>query len=174
VLALIAERLSRIPFHELVRQRVCEPAGMVDTEFLRSDELPGRTAIGYLDADGCRTNIFHLPVRGSGDGGIYTTAADMSAFWRAFFAGAIVSREWAAEMVRPRSITTAGTRSYGLGFWLDTSGSSVLLVGQDAGVSFASRHDPDSGVIATVLSNSTEGASPIVHLLAQRLWPRRS
>ena len=38
VLALIAERVSGMPFPELVRTRVCEPAGMRDTEFLRSDE----------------------------------------------------------------------------------------------------------------------------------------
>jgi CubicO group peptidase (beta-lactamase class C family) len=67
VLALIAERSSGTPFHELVVQRVCEPAGMVDTEFLRSDELPGRAALGYLAEDGPRTNVFHLPVRGSGE-----------------------------------------------------------------------------------------------------------
>ena len=42
---------------------------MVDTAFLRSDELPGRAAIGYLTADGPRTNVFHLPVLGNGDGG---------------------------------------------------------------------------------------------------------
>src|SRR5436190_17699460 len=36
VLALIAERASGLRFHELVRQRVCGPAGMDDTEFLRS------------------------------------------------------------------------------------------------------------------------------------------
>ena len=41
VLALIAERASGVPFHDLVRRRVCEPAGMDDTAFLRSDELPG-------------------------------------------------------------------------------------------------------------------------------------
>ena len=63
VLALIAERVSGIPFHDLVRKRVTGPAGMVDTEFLRSDELPGRTALGYLD-DGPRSNV--LPSPGSG------------------------------------------------------------------------------------------------------------
>jgi CubicO group peptidase (beta-lactamase class C family) len=83
VLALIAERASGTSFHELVVQRVCEPAGTVDTEFLRSDELPGRTALGYLAEDGTRTNVFHLPVRGSGDGGISTTAADVSSLWTA-------------------------------------------------------------------------------------------
>lgn len=46
VLALIAERMSDTPFHELVARRVCRPAGMADTEFLRSDELPGRVALG--------------------------------------------------------------------------------------------------------------------------------
>ena len=40
VLALIAERATGVPFHDLVRRRVCEPAGMLDTAFLRSDELP--------------------------------------------------------------------------------------------------------------------------------------
>ena len=48
VLALLAERASGVDFHELVRTLVCEPAGMVDTAFLRSDELPGRAALGYL------------------------------------------------------------------------------------------------------------------------------
>ena len=47
--------------------------------------------------------MFHLPVRGSGDGGHLLHAADISAFWQALFAGRIVSSHWVAEMVRPRS-----------------------------------------------------------------------
>ena len=47
--------------------------------------------------------MFHLPIRGGGDGGIYTTAADISTFWRALFAGRIVSLAWVAEMVKPHS-----------------------------------------------------------------------
>ena len=100
VLALLAERASGVPFHDLVEQRVCAPAGMVDTAFLRSDELPGRAALGYLEDDGLRTNILHLPVRGTGDGGAYTTAADVHRFWDALFAGRIVAPETVAEMVR--------------------------------------------------------------------------
>jgi len=101
VLALLAERTSGTPFHELVRQRVCLPAGMHDTEFLRSDELPGRAALGYLANDGLRTNVLHLPVRGSGDGGIYSTAADIHAMWSALFAGQIVSPGWVAGWSAP-------------------------------------------------------------------------
>jgi CubicO group peptidase (beta-lactamase class C family) len=158
VLALIAERAAAMPFDELVARRVCERAGMADTEFLRSDALPGRTAVGYVDGD--RTNVFHLPVRGSGDGGIYSTAADLRALWTAFFAGRIVSSEWVGEMVRPRS------ERYGLGFWVD--GPIVRLEGMDAGVSFSSTHDPRADRTATVISNTSRGAWPIAKHLTGR------
>jgi CubicO group peptidase (beta-lactamase class C family) len=165
VLALIAERAAGSPFHELVRQRVCEPAGMRDTEFLRSDELPGRAAVGYLASGGARTNVFHLPVRGSGDGGIYSTVADFSAFWRAFLGRKIVSPDWVAEMLRPRSEAPGGRR-YGLGFWLASEGDAVILEGSDAGVSFRSVHVPSRKLTYTVVSNTTGGAWPIARLLA--------
>ena len=66
VLALVAERVSGVPYHDLVDQWVCQPAGMVDTAFLRTDELPARAALNYLHDDGLRTNVLHLPVRGTG------------------------------------------------------------------------------------------------------------
>ena len=173
VLALIAERASGTPFHELVVQRVCEPAGMVDTEFLRSDELPGRAALGYLAEDGPRTNVFHLPVRGSGDGGIYTTASDVSALWTALFAGRIVSKGLLAVMVRPRSEVPSPTQParYGLGIWLHPSRDLVELHGSDAGVSFQTVHDPNERFTYRVLSNTSEGAWPIVlHLDELFAW----
>lgn len=173
VLALIAERVAGISFHELVRQRVCAPAGMRDTEFLRSDELPARTAVGYLPIDGeSRTNVFHLPVRGNGDGGIYSTVADMTRLWRSLFAGRIVSAEWAAEMVRPRSHETGQSMRYGLGFWLHPSSEVVILEGFDAGVSFRSVHDPQTGITHTVVSNSSYGAWPITRRLDELLATR--
>ena len=164
VLALIVERASGTSFYELLRQRVCEPAGMVDTEFLRSDELPGRTALGYLAEDGPRTNVFHVPVRGSGDGGIFTTAADVSALWTAVFAGRIVSMDMVAEMVQPRSEVPSPTQParYGLGIWLHPTRDLVELHGSDAGVSFQTVHEPLERFTYTVLSNTSDGAWPIV------------
>jgi hypothetical protein len=142
---------------------------MGDTAYLRSDALPGRTALGYLRIDGeWRSNVFHLPVRGSGDGGVYTTAADVRKLWTAFFAGRIVSRDWAAEMVRPRSGVPPDLR-YGLGFWLHASRDVAILVGMDAGVSFRSVHDPGLDLTHTVLSNTADGAWPVARWLAERL-----
>jgi CubicO group peptidase (beta-lactamase class C family) len=169
VLALVAERASGVPFHDLVAARVCEPAGMRDTAFLRSDELPRVAALGYLTADGLRTNVLHLPVRGSGDGGIYTTAADIRAFWTALFAGRIVSPDWVAEMTRPRSDPPEHPRRYGLGFWLHESTDTVILEGYDAGVSFRSLHDPGTDTTCTVIANWTDGAWPVARDLTERL-----
>jgi CubicO group peptidase (beta-lactamase class C family) len=170
VLALLAERISGVPFHELLRQRVCAPAGMADSEFLRSDELPGRAALGYLTVDGAsRTNVFHLPVRGSGDGGIYSTAADISAFWSALFAGRIVSTDLVAEFVLPRSDVPQASVRYGRGFWLPASSDAVMLEGCDAGVSFRSVHDPERRITHTVISNTTDGAWPVTRLLGEML-----
>jgi CubicO group peptidase (beta-lactamase class C family) len=165
VLALIVERVSGTPFHELVRERVCEPAGMVDTAFLRSDELPGDVALGYLFGEGDRTNVLHLPVLGSGDGGISTTLADVHAFWRALFAGRIVSEASVAEMTRPHSHSPEDSMRYGLGFWLHATGDAAMLTGYDAGVSFRTARDPSSDVMYTVISNTSEGAWPLVKVL---------
>jgi CubicO group peptidase (beta-lactamase class C family) len=148
-------------FHDLVDQRVCRPAGMTDTSFLRSDELPGRAAVHYLDDEGLRSNVLHLAVRGNGDGGIYTTAADVHTFWDALFAGRIVSLETVAEMVRPHSDVPEQEERYGLGFWLDESTDAVSLLGMDAGVGFVSVRDPNQRFTYTVMSNKTRGAWPV-------------
>ncbi|HET8666042.1 MAG TPA: serine hydrolase domain-containing protein [Nocardioides sp.] len=169
VLAILAERASGVGYHDLVRTRVCEPAGLVDTAFLRSDELPGRAAKGYLHVDGLRSNVLHLPVVGVGDGGIYSTAADLHAFWEALFAGRIVARETVAEMVRPRSDVPEESKRYGVGFHLHGSGDEVWLEGYDAGVSFLSSHAPSTSTTVTVLSNWTDGAWPVVKLLRERV-----
>lgn len=160
VLALLAERAGGIGYHDLVRQRVLRPAGMTRTDFLRSDELPADAAVGYLPLDGTdRSNVFHLPVLATGDGGIHTTAADIATFWRAFFAGEIVDS--VEEVVRPRRDVPEESLRYGLGFWLHESTDTVILAGYDAGASFKSTHDPHTGTTCTVLSNTSPGAWPI-------------
>lgn len=166
VLALICERASGTPFHDLVEERVIQPAGLSDTAFLRSDEPAGKMAQGYLNDQGLHTNVLHLPVRGNGDGGIYTTGADVRQFWEALFAGRIVPESWVAEMTRPRSDVPAEDARYGMGFWLAADGPEVRLVGQDAGVSFYTAHNPQQGSTLTVLANTADGAWPMVSALA--------
>jgi CubicO group peptidase (beta-lactamase class C family) len=166
VLALIAERVSGHRYHDLVRTRVLEPAGMRASGFLRSDELPGDAAIGYL-TDG-RTNVFALPVRGNGDGGIYTTVDDVRRFWAALFSGRLVDKEWVARMTSPQSAGPPEHRmSYGFGYWLD--GTAVVLDGGDHGVSFRSVFDRSSGAVSTAMANLETPISPVVRKIQDLL-----
>jgi len=169
VLALLVERLTGMPFHDLVAARVLEPAGMTRTAYLRSDELPGGVAHGYLESDGLRSNVLHLPVRGNGDGGVYSTVGDLARFWRAFAAGRLVPPSWVAEMTRPRSDVPEAERRYGLGFWLDDVTDGVLLEGYDAGVSARAFHAPTAGHTWSVVSNASDDAWPIANRLEELL-----
>jgi CubicO group peptidase (beta-lactamase class C family) len=166
VLAVIAERVSGSAFHDLVDERVLGPAGMRETGYLRSDELPGTAAFAYVPAEsGLRTNQLHLPVRGTGDGGAYSTAGDIASFWPALFAGQIVPRSLVDEALRPRSDVPVEEKRYGLGFWLRADRPTAMLEGYDAGVSFRTAYDPESEVLYTVMSNTPEGAWPFAELL---------
>lgn len=160
VLALLAERAAGVPFHDLVHQRVCLPAGLTETAFLRSDELPGIAAIGYLHDEGLRTNLLHLPVRGTGDGGIYSTAADLHRLWSALFDGRLLSPAMVDEMTRIHVAEADDDRAYGLGFWLNSDASIVGLIGGDAGVGFRSGHARDGSFTYTLLSNKGRGTWP--------------
>ena len=124
-----------------------------------------RSATSRPTARGGR-NVFHLPVRGSGDGGIYSTAADISAFWRAFFAGRIVSADWVArdgaaaqrraralEALRPRLLAPPVERHRRC--WRDTTRACRSKPCTTR--AHASRY--------TVISNTSDGAWPIARYL---------
>jgi CubicO group peptidase (beta-lactamase class C family) len=169
VLAILVERATGIAFGDLVRQRVCDPANMKDTDYTRSDALPERTALGYLRARGHESNVLHLPVRGSGDGGAYTTVADVHRLWTALREGAVLDRATLAAAWQPRSEVSTESLRYGLGFWLHSNGPGVMLEGYDPGVSFRTVHDPESDTTHTVISNWTNGAWPVTRALDRDL-----
>lgn len=164
VLALLAEVLTGSTFVELVERHVFVPAGMVRSGILRYDALDGDVAIGYRERTGLRTNVHAVPNRGIGDGGLFTTAADMVRFWHALDVGVLVSSETVSLMTTAHGHTPRGT-PYGLGFWLDAANDAVTVEGYDWGISFRSVHRPSTEVTWTVASNWTDGAWPLVEQL---------
>ena len=167
MLSIAVEAATGRSFYDVVHERVLEPAGMADTGFFRSDNLPSAAAIGYL-ANG-RTNVFHLPVRGAGDGGAFSTLADIETLWAAVFSGRILPTEIVEKFVEPRSTSIADNLRYGMGFWLGANRLTVMLEGMDAGVSFRSAYDRPTGAMYTVMSNTSSGAWPIVKVLDEQL-----
>lgn len=158
ILALVVE-LTCGNYQAAVEDRVLKPAAMTRSGFFRSDALPADTALGYLQ-DG-RTNVFHLPVVGGGDGGIYLCADDVGYFWDALFGERIVSAA-SVELLTEVVSEYDADRSYGRGVWLGDGGDHVWIEGMDAGVSFQSGVHRRHGVEYTVLSNTSSGAWPLV------------
>ncbi|MEO7587700.1 MAG: serine hydrolase domain-containing protein [Arachnia sp.] len=169
MLALAIERASGGSYHDEVRRRVFAPADMHETDFLRSDRLPAATALGYL-SDG-RTNILHLPVIGTGDGGAYTTAADMLRFWDALMGGRVVSPPLLERMTVPNEAFPPSQpgQSSGLGFWINPDRITVQLEGEDAGVSCRTGAHPTSGFQYVLIANNSEDVWPLAAIVDTHL-----
>lgn len=167
VAALVIERAAGRAFQDVVADEVFARVPLHDTAYERSDRLHGDVAAGYLEAEGDWTNVLHLPVRGGGDGGAVTSADDLDRFWRALAAGAIVGADAVAEMTRARHDVPDEGMRYAMGFWRHATGPAWIIEGYDAGVSFRSTHDPETGVTASVLGNWSEGAWPVIGAVAE-------
>ena len=169
VLALLAERASGVDFHQLVRTLVCEPAGMVDTAFLRSDELPGTRRPG-------------LPVRRRPEDERVPSPRARQRRRRHLLDRCRLQRLLGLAPRRTDRLAGAGRRDGATAQRLAggvqalrprvpprATGDGVWLEGYDAGVSFASLHQPSSSITYTVISNWSDGAWPVVRLLDDRL-----
>ena len=143
-----------------------EPAGLGHTGFLPLNALPADAALGYVHDEGDLVNTLHLPVLGNGDGGAFTTADDLHRFWLALLDGRIVSPESVEEMTRPRHDVPSEGLRHGLGFWIHRKHPALVLEGYDAGASFRSTHLVGARTTVTVLGNSSEGAWPVISVLA--------
>jgi len=70
LLGLVVEQITGMGFSEYVRKNIFQPSGMLDSGYYRMDQLPERTAIGYIDdQQSWKTNIYSLPIKGGADGG---------------------------------------------------------------------------------------------------------
>jgi len=163
LLGLALEEAAGVSFHALVEERVLARCGMADSGFFRFDHLPPRVACGYVETKdgGWRTNAGSLPIIGGPDGGMFATAGDIDRLWRAFLAGKVLSPGLTSLFMEKAASDPAKPQlSYGRGLWI-LDDAVHFIVGQDAGVSFRSNAYPD-GTIATVLSNTSGGAWPVI------------
>ncbi len=154
-LGVLIEKLSDRKYREFIDEYVLKPAGMNNSGFFAANSLPSNTAAGYT-SDRVTSNIFILPVRGGGDGGMYTTTDDLCSFWDSFFGYKILSEKLTREFLKTRTAANQWD-SYGLGICKHPDDSVFHIVGGDAGVGFDSRYLPGEGILINLLSNITDG-----------------
>ena len=135
----------------------------------RRQDVVGHPVVGFVevvaDAGPVTEQVQDRDV--VGDGGLFTTLADLRSFWATLLAGRIVPPDVLAQMTLPRSESPDDDRRYGLGFWLPAGGDAIQLEGYDAGISFLSTCVPSTGAVTTMISNWTDGAWPIARFFRE-------
>jgi len=167
LLGVIIERVSGGLYRDFIERNLLVDAGMASSGFHAFNELPANTAWGYL-RDRSTTNIHNLPIRGGGDGGMYSTAEDMHTLWRRLFSCSLLSSELTEDYLRTHQQLDA-TRGYGLGVYKSLDDRSFWVVGSDVGVGFFSSYSPPNDTSVAVLSNITDGQRMIATFINEQM-----
>jgi CubicO group peptidase (beta-lactamase class C family) len=159
LLGLVIEKITGKRFQNYVEERIFGPAWMRSSGYYTSDKLPENCALGYIkNEDGSwRSNLFSIPIVGHGDGGTFTTAADIGRFWRALWNKTYFNDDILTKMTSPLvRVKPESLDHYGYGVWVDElKGQRCLsIVGDDPGVEFSSSFYPDSNLQITLLANT--------------------
>ncbi len=172
LLGVVIEALSGMRYQDFVEQQIFAPIGMHRSGFFALNRLPEQTALGYIEGDaGWRTNIYNLPIVGASDGGAFTTVHDLATCRTAFWRGEILSEALVELYATPYVHVEAEgerTTSYGHGLWIGENARGerdIYIMGGDAGVSFGSSMNRANGLQVTVISNTTEGAWPVLKMI---------
>jgi CubicO group peptidase (beta-lactamase class C family) len=163
LLGIVIENVSGKKFIEYIQEEIFLPAGMKDSGYFATDQLPERTAYAYIkNGDGSwRTNFFAVPIVGAPDGGAYVTAPDMVRFWNALSRNEFFSSEMTKELLAaqiPTSWKTPYTH-YGYGVWQERQNDGMkkyFVEGYDPGVAFRSVVYPEEKVVLTVIGNTAD------------------
>jgi CubicO group peptidase (beta-lactamase class C family) len=154
-LGMLIEKLTGMLYRDFVREHVLQAANMHKSGFYAFNDLPENTANGYLE-NRRTTNIYQLPLRGGGDGGMYTTTDDLRVFWDSLFSNRILSAEL-TETYLSTHYTFSNTNGYGCGIYKRLDGSMFWIEGGDAGVGFDSSYLPHEKLAINIFSNVTNG-----------------
>jgi CubicO group peptidase (beta-lactamase class C family) len=168
LLGLVIESITGISFSAYIQERVFEPAGMKDSGYFPTDQLPERTAYAYIKQDDgtWRTNFFAVPIVGAPDGGAYTTTPDMARFWRALMGRKLLNAETTELMLKTQIATSwkSPYTHYGYGVWIDQPEKVIkkfFVEGSDPGVALRSAVYVDEGIILTIIGNTGDALWPL-------------
>ena len=170
-LGLIIESVTGLLFDEYLKREVFIPCGMEDTCYHEYDRLPANCANVYIhdeDRGDYYTNIYSTGAKGTGDGGAYTTVADVERFWRSLFGGKIVS----LDMVRQMTVPQVSANCYGYGLWIEKIARRYFphFEGCEDGISFMSTYDETDDLLVTLISNKGDDVWGLDRNILQALY----
>lgn len=121
VLGKVIEIVTGRDYFDVVRERIYQRAGMVNSDAFDLDRVNKNLAVGYIPQYGPNgvtwlNNVFEHVIRGGPAGGGYATAPDLLRYTEALRTGKLVSRATLDLMRSPKP--ELGAPIYGYGFAL--------------------------------------------------------
>ena len=174
LLGLVVEEQRGRPFADLMRERIFDPLGMEHTDFVRSDRVRERLAVGYGRRGARLKPVKDHEVAVAPAGSCYSCAEDMARYAGALLAGGapLLRPETLELMLTPQDPPSATLPGMGLSFFLERFGAH-RVAGHDGGwPGFISAMlvAPDDGVGVVAFTNTNTQAAP--HLLADKVLRR--
>ncbi len=174
LLGLVVEQITGMEFTDYVEKNIFQRCGMIDSGYFRMDQLPERTAIGYIDNDDktWKSNIYSVPIKGGPDGGAFTSVHDIGRFWNALFDHQLLSKEYTTILLTPH-IKDNDQTYYGYGVWMSVFDNTIFkyfVVGSDPGVIMQSSVYPKSNLQAHIIGNINKGAGMIASKIDEVIY----
>lgn len=170
---LAIEKVTGRSYRQYVFDEVMTRAGMLDSGFYDRRDAAPRVAEGWDLIDGTWVeNIYSYPPIGSPADGAQVTAADLVRFIQAVRGGELLNAEYTEEFLTPQVEHDEETwYGFGLEFDMNEDGTvrSYFKDGINTGASAIVRHYLEDGLDVAVLSNSEEGAWPVIREIDERL-----
>ena len=183
VLGQLIEKITGEDYYDYIREHICKPAGMINTDCYEVDTPIPNLAIGYTRegytedeprSDHWRNNLFMHASKGGPAGGGYSTVEDLLNFATALYGGKLVSPEYVDIL------TTGKVDAFGEGhqyayLFGDTDNNGVRVVGHGGGapgINSELKMYVDLGYTVAVMSNYDMGASIVARKIEELLMQR--
>jgi CubicO group peptidase (beta-lactamase class C family) len=160
LLAMVVERVSKLPYAEFLRRNIFQPLGMTTTAACEADTAIPHRAYGYSGtadqfwrADQSRTsNVL-------GDGGIYSSTHDLARWIGALDHSTLLAPDRLAEATSALVATNDPNISYGFGWRISQQRGEKLVfhTGLTSGFKNALLWVPSRKLAVVVLTNRRQG-----------------
>lgn len=166
LLGVVIEKVTGQSYFAVVRDRVYEPAGMINSDCYEMDRPVPNLAIGYSrertgEGPPWTNNYYKHVIKGGPAGGGFSTVEDLLRFDQALRFHELLDPEHTEMVWSPKP--ELGSPGYGFGFIVSGEPGHRIVGhgGGFAGISSSLDMYLDSGYTAAVMSNYDRGATPV-------------
>ncbi|MFN8861630.1 MAG: serine hydrolase [Gemmatimonas sp.] len=158
MLGIIMTRVTGMPYHEFLRQRLFTPAGMPTIRVITESAVVPHRARGYLPVPGGWENAAWVAPRlnTTADGSLLLSLRDMVAWNEVVRTRAVLKPESWARILTPMTLNSGRTYGYGFGWFIGEAGGAPLHEHGGTWQGFVTQYSRYTGrdLAVVVLSNA--------------------